>query len=92
MRRSVTRALPVCSLFSFSSLTWRRVCFFCFAFVSSERYNDWMKFQLELGLKIVQLTGDQEANYWELQAAAIIITTPEVTTNMQATCRTLRLL
>jgi hypothetical protein len=39
----------------------------------SERSRDWTRFQLHLGLKIVQLTGDREANYHELASAHIIM-------------------
>ncbi len=38
-----------------------------------ERARDWMRFKLHLGLEIVQLTGDREANYSQLSRANIIM-------------------
>lgn len=42
-----------------------------------ERYSDWAKFRVDFELKILQVTGDREASIWQLNAAQIIITTPE---------------
>lgn len=42
-----------------------------------QRYSDWAAFQLHLGLKVLQVTGDREASFSQLAQAQIIITTPE---------------
>jgi len=42
-----------------------------------ERARDWVKFELMYGLRLVQVTGDQEVPYGRVNAAHIIITTPE---------------
>jgi len=51
-----------------------------------------MRFQLHLGLKIVQLTGDREANYHELAGAHIIMSVAAECTRVGYCARLLLLL
>lgn len=38
-----------------------------------ERYRDWLRLQLHLGLRVQQLTGDREANWHHIEQAHIIM-------------------
>ena len=58
---------------------WRKALYMApIKALCEERARDWSnKFAVELGLTVVQLTGDREANFYQLSRAQIIITTPE---------------